>query len=412
MDQENQQRSHQCRCYGSIAAIQDFENAVGYDRRLIIRHPQVAVREGSRRLTQIKSPGGASVHNAQTMRSVFAFLVFPALLLVAADANAAPDGAQLYARHCAACHGNEGAGGVGVPLALPDFQAQVDDSYLRSTIRLGRPGRVMPAFEQMSDAEVSAIVRHVRSWRKQSPVAPVRVRPGNTARGAKLYTTHCATCHGANGEGGHGTGVTFSRPRDLPILAPSLANSGFLASASDAFIKTTLVHGRGGTPMPAFPKQGLRDRDLDDIVAFVRTLESKPSRAPHSVTEPVSLVRESPYDVATTVDKLKTALNAAGLRIIRAVPFDQGLVATGREDTTRFVVDACDFKFLNKALAVDPRVGLFLPCRITVIESKGKVLVMSVNPKRLSALFNNVELDELCEQMHRIYTDVIEEATL
>jgi cytochrome c oxidase cbb3-type subunit 3 len=123
-------------------------------------------------------------------------------------------------------------------------------------------------------------------------------------------------------------------------------------------------------------------------------------------------VRESPYDVPTTVEKLKTALNAANMRIIRAVPYDQGLARTGREDATRFVVDACDFRFLNKALAVDPRVGLFLPCRITVMQSQGKILVMAVNPTRLSALFNNAELDELCAQMRRIYTDVIEEATL
>lgn len=346
------------------------------------------------------------------MRPAFAFLVLPALLLVVGTVRAAPDGARLYARHCAACHGNDGAGGVGVPLALPAFQAQADDAYLRLTIRLGRPGRVMPAFDQLSDAEVDAIVRHVRGWRQGPPLAPARVRRGDRARGAKLFAAQCAACHGANGEGGHGTGVTFSRPRDLPILAPALANAGFLASASDAFLKTTLVHGRGGTPMPAFPRQGLRDRDLDDIVAHIRAFEHSSPRASHGATEPVSLMRESPYDVPTTVEKLKTALNAANMRIIRAVPYDQGLAKSGQEDVTRFVVDACDFRFLNKALAIDPRVGLFLPCRITVMESRGKVLVMSVNPKRLSALFNNAELDELCAQMHRIYSDVIEEATL
>lgn len=346
------------------------------------------------------------------MRPAFAILMLPALLLVAGAVRAAPDGARLYARHCAACHGNDGAGGVGVPLALPAFQAQADDAYLRLSIRLGRPGRVMPAFDELSDAEVDAIVRYVRGWHKGSPLAPARVRRGDPARGAKLYAARCAGCHGANGEGGHGTGVTFSRPRDLPILAPALANAGFLASASNTFIKTTLVHGREGTPMPAFPRQGLRDRDLDDLVAHIRAFERELPRASHPPTEPVSIVRESPYDVPTTVEKLKTALKAANMRIIRAVPYDQGLARTGQEDVTRFVVDACDFGFLNKALAVDPRVGLFLPCRVTVMESQGKILVMSVNPKRLSALFNNAELDELCAQMHRIYTDVIEEATL
>ncbi|MBI3562952.1 MAG: c-type cytochrome [Gammaproteobacteria bacterium] len=51
---------------------------------------------------------------------------------------------KLYSRHCAACHGVEGNGGVGVPLSLADLHAVVDDVYLRQTIRYGRPGRIMP----------------------------------------------------------------------------------------------------------------------------------------------------------------------------------------------------------------------------------------------------------------------------
>ena len=57
-------------------------------------------------------------------------------------------------------------GGIGVPLALPSFQATIDDDYLRRTIRHGRPGRVMPAFPSLSNAQTDAIVNHVRGWNK------------------------------------------------------------------------------------------------------------------------------------------------------------------------------------------------------------------------------------------------------
>jgi cytochrome c oxidase cbb3-type subunit 3 len=40
------------------------------------------------------------------------------------------------------------------------------------------------------------------------------------------------------------------------------------------------------------------------------------------------------------------------------------------------------------------------------------VQVMSVNPKVLSQLFNNSELNQLCEQLEQSYTAIIEEATL
>jgi mono/diheme cytochrome c family protein len=68
------------------------------------------------------------------------------LLLSRPVLAALSDGALLYQRHCAVCHGVEGNGGVGVPLNLPDFLAVASDEYLRATLREGRPGRVMPAF--------------------------------------------------------------------------------------------------------------------------------------------------------------------------------------------------------------------------------------------------------------------------
>jgi len=349
------------------------------------------------------------------MRNFSALFLLIAFTGVISPTQAAHDGAHLYTQYCAACHGANGAGGVGVPLALPDFLAQADDDYLQKTIRHGRPGRVMPGFAQLSDADVGAIVGYLRSLAPAGAKAVrAKTKPGNAARGARLYENRCAACHGAHGEGSHGTGVTFSRPRDLPILAPALNNPGFLKAASDDFIKTVLVHGRRGTPMQPFLKQGLKDRDLDDIVAHVRAFgtQSPPASAKVLETESAVIVRESPRGVEETVGTLKNAFSAANMRIIRAVPYDEGIVEKGQESKKRWIVDACDFNFLNKALAVDPRVGLFLPCRVTVAEHEGKVLVLTINPKRLSAIFNNSELNELCERMQKLYTDIIEEATL
>ncbi|HHQ40949.1 MAG TPA: c-type cytochrome [Chromatiales bacterium] len=334
---------------------------------------------------------------------------------VLGTAHAAPDGALLYARNCAACHGADGRGGVGVPLALPDFLATASDEYLRKTIRLGRPGRVMPAFPHLSDAEVDAIVRHIRSFApdvrpRRLPEGPVR---GDPKRGAGLYARHCAACHGPDGEGGKGTGVTFSRPRDLPIVAPALNNPGFLAAASDAQIKATLMWGRKGTPMPSFLEQGLSERDIDDIVAFVRSFERRPrERRAALKDEPPVLVRESASDYAATVENVKQAVVGQNFRLIRVQPLEQGFFPEGEASRAETIVYFCNFNFLYKALAVDPRVGLFLPCRVTVVERGGKVLVMTINPKRLAALFNNEELDELCERMRELYEAILEDSTL
>lgn len=336
------------------------------------------------------------------------------LAACAAPAPAAHDGGRLYSRHCAACHGTDGHGGVGVPLALPDLLATVSDDYLRKTIRLGRPGRVMPAFRQLSDAEVSAIVGHLRAWAKTPPLPEPAVGKGDVTRGRELFATFCVGCHGTHGEGGHGTGVTFSRPRDLPVLAPALNNPGFLAAATDAMIKATIMRGRQDTPMPNFVNWGLTEQDIDDVVAFVRSFEKRPRAQKPKIadTGPQVLQRTSPYSVARTVERLRAAVAGANMRLIRAVPADEGFVSEKDENRSRMIVDACDFEFLNKALGVDPRMGLLLPFRFTVVERRGKVIVMSVNPKRLTSLFNNAELDPLTEQMYRLYNDILDEAVM
>ncbi|MCU7941040.1 MAG: DUF302 domain-containing protein [gamma proteobacterium symbiont of Bathyaustriella thionipta] len=70
------------------------------------------------------------------------------------------------------------------------------------------------------------------------------------------------------------------------------------------------------------------------------------------------------------------------------------------------------FTFLNESLAIDPRIGMFLPFRATIVEKQGKVFVMTVNPDYLCALFNNNELQQSCQFMSDKYEAILEEITL
>lgn len=345
-------------------------------------------------------------------------LLLAVSLLVSFGATAAPaatDGAKLFERNCAACHGENGTGGIGVPLALPSFQASISDEYLHKTIRLGRPGRVMPSFSQLDDAEIDAIVRYIRTWNKGKSISyPSQPVKGDPAHGAQLFAQYCAACHGANGEGGKGTGVTFSRPRDLPIMAPALHNAGFLAAAPDAMIKATLMRGREGTPMVSFLDRGLKEKDINDIVSYVRGFEKQPlaHAALEAKAEPPVIVMDSPFDLNTTVENVKRAVNNNNFFYGRVQTLEYGLTAPANENRKQVIVYFCNISLLNQALAIDPRVGMFLPCRITILETNGKVQVMSVNPKVLSRLFNNAELMSLCDEMSKSYKAIMEEATL
>jgi len=342
-------------------------------------------------------------------------LIFTLFAILAMSSLQAENGASLYTKNCAACHGSQGNGGVGVPLALPDFQQNVSDDFLAKTIRHGRPGRVMPAFKKLSNEEINSIVKHLRSW-QETPYLPkkISVKPGNVQHGKQLFTKYCSSCHGAQGEGGHGTGVTFSRPRDLPIIAPALNNSGFLASASDVMIKSTLMHGRQGTPMTSFLKQGLSENDIDDLVAYVRAFEKRPYDKQIALegSENTIIRFESPYDMQTTINNVKRAATGKNFRIIRVQSLNQGFVKESSENIKQTIIYFCNFQLLNQALAVDPRAGLFLPCRVTVVEQNGKVEVSAINPKYMAHIFNNAELNKLCADMDAMYQEIIEESTL
>ena len=337
------------------------------------------------------------------------------LLSVSSLATSAPRGDELYANHCASCHGDTGAGGVGVPLSLPSFLESVDDDFLRKTIRYGRPGRVMPAFRALSNAQVNAIVSHIRGWSgKPAPDFSGKPVRGDIEHGKQLFASYCAACHGANGEGGKGTGVTFSRKRNLPIIAPALNNVGFLAAASDGMIRHTLHFGRENTPMRSFLVQGLSEQDIDDLVSYVRSFangEAPPDRSAATVTE-TTITAESSYSLEETIENLKAAIVSQNFILIRTDTLEHGLAKEGEEDSTEVILHFCNFSFLFEALTVDPRIGMFLPCRVTVTERDSKVMVTTINPLYLSRLFNNNELDVFCKEMHGVYTAILEDATL
>ena len=100
------------------------------------------------------------------------------------------------------------------PLANPAYQALVDEQILRQTIANGEPGTHMPPFAisaggMLTDQQVDALVSGMRAaWFKAgtlegaNPPAYKAARPADAVHGQQVYTTYCASCHGAAGAPG------------------------------------------------------------------------------------------------------------------------------------------------------------------------------------------------------------------
>ncbi|MCU7958548.1 MAG: c-type cytochrome [gamma proteobacterium symbiont of Bathyaustriella thionipta] len=238
-----------------------------------------------------------------------------------------PDGQVLYQKHCSACHQTEGHGGIGLPLSQ-DKISRISDGYINRSIKFGRPGRLMPPFQhELSTAEIQAIVSYLRSWTDQpSPEDNLTAVKGNAEAGKTLYTKYCVRCHDSDGSGvGRGTGVTLSRERRYAIMPAAINNPGFHASVTDQMIRDTIAHGRAGSIMPSFSQKGLNDEEINNLVAYVRTLASTENTSESDIEEPAVYRIESPYDFETTVENVRQTVAGNNFRVFPDRYLEQGL---------------------------------------------------------------------------------------
>jgi cytochrome c oxidase cbb3-type subunit III len=174
------------------------------------------------------------------------------------------EGAAIYKTLCAHCHGDDAKGykADNAPsLVNKTFLESATDEFIHRSIASGRPGTSMPGYAKeiggpLDSPSIDRVVAFLRAQGPQAQPLGTAATTGDAKRGADIYKRECQKCHG---------------DQTTRVNAVHLANPQFLAMASDAFIRYAIVSGRPGTLMESFQAK-LSSQDIDDVVAFVRTL--------------------------------------------------------------------------------------------------------------------------------------------
>jgi putative heme-binding domain-containing protein len=127
-------------------------------------------------------------------------------------------GRQAFESICASCHGLDGRGGErGPDIASTPEVLRLTDRNILQVLRDGIPSAGMPAFGSLGNAELSALLAHVRTLQGKGSTAAI---PGDPQEGQRLFfgAARCSECHMVQGRGGF-------LSSDLSVYAANLASS-------------------------------------------------------------------------------------------------------------------------------------------------------------------------------------------
>lgn len=129
-----------------------------------------------------------------------------------------------FAADCGFCHGRDAAGGAqGLDLIRSELVTEdVDGELISAVVRNGRIDTPMPAFPNMTNADLSSITAFIHNQQVlaesaeggRRAVEPADLATGNAEQGQLYFQSACASCHAPNGD----LAGIASRLQGLPLL--------------------------------------------------------------------------------------------------------------------------------------------------------------------------------------------------
>jgi uncharacterized protein (DUF302 family) len=115
-----------------------------------------------------------------------------------------------------------------------------------------------------------------------------------------------------------------------------------------------------------------------------------------------------PYEEAIT--KVTNDLAKEGFGILTEIDVKETLKIKIDVDFKKYkILGACNPRFAHKALSVEEKIGLMMPCNVIVYEAEaGKSVVAAVDPVASMKAIDNPELEKVASEVREQLRNVIE----
>src|SRR4029453_4104953 len=221
-------------------------------------------------------------------------------------------GEYVYKKRCSTCHGFDARGYRAPDLTAGPYSRGTSDAQLFRVIMRGIPRTEMPA-NALDEDDAWALIAYMRTVIVPNAKSDVR---GNAEAGERIFLgkANCSSCHMVNGKGGRlgpdlsivgrarspmalereiRTTAEYIPPGDEPVPGVAGEGGGIKGSRKNedsysiqmmdtnerllTFFKTEVreVIDEKGSLMPDYGPDKLTSTELDDILAYLRTLRGR-----------------------------------------------------------------------------------------------------------------------------------------
>ncbi len=203
---------------------------------------------------------------------------------VAAPVDDLAQGRRVFLQNCSGCHGvaanGQSIGGRDLrPVAFDLAGFRLSDDLIWQAMEQGVPGSSMPSWHMLPSSDFRAVADYVAWLGKENslPSAQMAASPQVLMEaGKRVYSTHCASCHGDDGKGDGPVGmVLVPHPADFHQVMPSY-------SAAAEILRS----GVPGSGMPAFPL--LTPAEVQAVTYYMRSFYQEPTDKQPSVAPSAS----------------------------------------------------------------------------------------------------------------------------